>query len=318
MKKLTKKQFKKMLLNPKFISIDDDNEFKNLTKGYWVYDELLCCLKKNGWVRFAPGFKGGVYGNEKSDYCIKLLGMGVGDAPAYFCEKGEYIWHERNMMKDFRDNGFSFLPNVLSTDESIEFLIKECGINKEQAYLRCKNNDLLITEYIKGIPFAIQTGFCLDYKLNIEDLEREVVIEMIESLFDLKKKLKTANNQGFLHNDPMPPNILFTFEGNTIVAKLVDFELAQNLNKESPAYVNNSVAELYNEREVPFNNVTKKYTKNLDQHLLDGSINVLRQLLSIITLIDSNKSIWDGVSISIPVIGGPSVTIGAIINAATK
>ena len=318
MKKFTKQDLKKSLATRKIRGIDDDKTFKNLSCGYWVYDELLNCLKNKGWDRFAPGFKAGVYGNKKSDYCIKILGMGVGDNPTYFCEKGEYIRHERMMIEDFHREGFSFLPNVLSTTDSIEFLKKECGVSEEQASLRCNNNDLLIMEYIKGIPFATQTGHYLDYKLNIENIESAVIIEMVESLLDLQRKLSEANKIGLLHNDPMPPNILFMFEGNSIVSKLVDFELAQNLKRESPNYVNISVRELYYERDVPFNNKTNKFKKNLDQHLLDGSIDVLKQILSILTLIHDHSNIWDGVSLSIPVIGGPSINIGSIIKATNK
>lgn len=316
MKKQTKTDFKKSLSTQTLKSIDDDKTFRNLPKGYWVYDELLRCLRNEGWIRFAPGFKAGVYGHINSDFCIKILGMGVGDNPMYFCEKGEYIWHERRMIEDFHKSNFNFLPKVLSISDSIEFLKKECGIDEEQAYLRCTNNDLLIMEYINGIPLATQTGHYLDYILNIEQFDNSVIIEMGESLLDLKQSLNEANRVGLLHNDPMPPNIIFTFDGNSIVAKLVDFELAQNLNKESPHFVNKSVEELYYERDVPFNDMTKKYKNNLDQHLIDGSINALKTFPFLLSMNEEYSSVWDGISVSIPFVGGPSFNIGIIKKAA--
>ena len=50
-------------------SIDNDSRFKNLPSGYWVYDELLRNLKSKGWVRFAPGFKAGLYGHPQQQWC---------------------------------------------------------------------------------------------------------------------------------------------------------------------------------------------------------------------------------------------------------
>lgn len=314
MKKISKNDLKLLLSDTKITSIDNSRMFKNLPSGYWVYDKLLNILKQNGWHRFAPGFKSGVYGKEKSDYCIKILGMGVGENPLYFCEKGEYLQHERCMIEDFRKNKFIFLPNVLSVSDSIEFLKRECGVDEEQAFLRCTNNDLLIIEYIRGIPFATQTGYNLDYKLNIDIFNGFLMKEMEIALYELKKSLDNANRLGLVHNDPMPPNIIFTLDGNSIIAKLVDFELAQNLNKISPTFVNNSVKELYNERDVPFNERTQKFKKNLDQHLLSESILVFNKISSVLDVIEKNDTIWDGVSISIPFINGISINLGSLVN----
>jgi hypothetical protein len=65
-------------------------------------------LAKAGLMRFAPGFKAGVYGHSASKYCIKVLGMGVGENPIYFCEHGFYLAHERDMLIAFRNAGFTF------------------------------------------------------------------------------------------------------------------------------------------------------------------------------------------------------------------
>lgn len=312
MKNISKNDLKLILSENKISSIDNNCLFKNLPSGYWVYDKLLQSLKQNGWYRFGPGFKAGVYGKVNSDYCIKILGMGVGENPLYFCEKGEYLQHERYMIEDFHKNNFHFLPKVLSISDSIEFLKNECGLDEEQAYLRCTNNDLLITEYIRGIPFATQTGYNIDYILNIDIFDYALMKEMEIALYELKKSLDNANRIGLVHNDPMPPNIIFTLDGNSIVAKLVDFELAQNLNNISPDFINNSVRELYFERDVPFNKRTHKFKKNLDQHLLDESILVFNKITSILGIIQKNDSIWDGISISIPFINGISMNLGSL------
>ena len=55
---------RELIENPRFESIDNDKRFKNLAKGYWVYDELLNGLARNGWVRFATGYKGALYGKK--------------------------------------------------------------------------------------------------------------------------------------------------------------------------------------------------------------------------------------------------------------
>jgi serine/threonine protein kinase len=318
MKKLTKSDLKKSLSKRLLKSIDHEAIFRNLPYGYWVYNDLLKSLYENGWTRFAPGFKAGVYGSSKSDYCIKILGMGVGNDPLYYCEKGEYIWHERRMMQAFHNQNFHFLPKVLSVDDSIEFLIKECGVNRDQAYLRCKNNDLLVTEYINGIPLATQTGHHLDYLLNIDQFNDAVFIEMGEALVELKKALFIANNANLVHNDPMPPNIIFSLEGDSIAAKLVDFELAQNLNEPSPDFVNKEVEGLYIKRDVPFNSRTNEHKKNLDQHLLDGSIEALKNFPFILS--HPKGGMLDGVSLSysIPFVGGASFNLGVIKRAITK
>src|SRR5579864_9444067 len=70
-----KEYLRKLVEKPSFVSIDNDRRLKNLSKGYWVYDEMLNGLATNGWVRFAPGYKGAVYGKNGSQWCIKVLGM---------------------------------------------------------------------------------------------------------------------------------------------------------------------------------------------------------------------------------------------------
>jgi len=273
--------------------------------------EFIQELEQNNWIRFAPGYKAGVYGHPTHQYCIKLLGMGVGEDPKFFCGKGEYIEHERNMMLKFHES-FNFLPDVKTQEWSIRFLVDHCNISIQQAEFRCLNNDLLITELVKGIPFATQTGQFLNYSLNIGDFSNEVIFEMEASLYKLKEQLESANRKGLLHNDPMPPNIIFSIDDeNRIVAKLVDFELSQDLKQPSPLFVNNTVKELYKERDVPLNIQTGKYKKNLDQHLLDLSIEFLQKLPSHIKKHESIESIWDSISVTIPFIG-VGINIGGL------
>jgi hypothetical protein len=295
-------------------SIDDDARFKNLPSGYWVYDELLRNLKSKGWVRFAPGFKAGLYGHPQQQWCIKLLGMGVGDNPLYFCERGYYLEHERNVLLAFKNAGFTFQPDVMTSEDTVKFLIEHCGVSEEQAKLRTTNNDLLIMEYIDGVPFATQTGHFLNYIVNYNIPSSDVLAKMIDALTILKAQLMDANTKGLVNNDPMPPNIIFTSaEKKRISARLVDFELAQNLNTTSPDYVSNSVQELYRERNVPFNIQTNKYIKNLDEHLIDESINKLKELPS-----KESTSFLDGISFSIPFLPYLSIDVGKIASKIRK
>jgi hypothetical protein len=68
---------------------------------------------------------------------------------------------------------------------------------------------------------------------------------MHAALETLRIQLQRANNVGLAHNDPMPPNIIFTVgTSNRIQAKLVDFELAQNYRQTNPSYVNDTVESL--------------------------------------------------------------------------
>jgi hypothetical protein len=77
----------------------------------------------------------------------------------------------------------------------------------------------------------------------------------------------------------MPPNIVFTLnETDRIQAKLVDFELAQSPTLPCPAYVNDTVAELYRERDVPINRSTSAYQSTLDMHLIDQSIELIKRI----------------------------------------
>lgn len=307
------RMFKAIVSKPYFKSIEGDNRFYNLSPGYWVYDELLFTLKRSGWIRFAPGFKSGIYGHPDHKFCIKVLGMGVGEEPRYFCERGYYLAHERAMLEDFRSGGFDFAPEPLPKEESIRFLVNDCGVSREQAELRIANNDILIMEYIPGIPFATSIGRFLNYDINIMAFEKEVLTGMLEALLKLKERLTAANRQELLHNDPMPPNIIFTMgEGGDIRARLVDFELAQNLKKTMPEYVNSSVSELYQERDVPLNPHTRQHKKNLDQHLIDESIDVAKKIVETAPNIKRLTDVMDGISISIPFLGGISINLGSV------
>jgi serine/threonine protein kinase len=308
---ISRSQLKAMISSRKLQPIDADNRFFHLAPGFWVYDELLSGLKQSGWVRFAPGFKSGLYGHAECDYCIKVLGMGVGDDPLYFCERGYYLEHERKMLQDFRDHCFDFAPQPLSSEDSIRLLVDKCKISSEQAELRVKRNDVLVMELIVGIPFATQTGCFLNYDINIVGFEEDILQDILAALYTLKVDLETANQQQLLHNDPMPPNIIFTYgDGDRIRARLVDFELAQNLQKPSPDYVNNSIAELYRERDVPNNLQTNKYTMNLDQHLMDKSIGVAEVILRTAPQIRKLADGLDCIDISIPFLGGISINLG--------
>lgn len=268
---------KLIISKPSIKCIDNEKIYKNLPSTYWVYDDLLKGLYQKGWFRFAVGFKGALYGNPQSKWCIKLLGMGVGDNPQFFCEKGCYLEHERNMLLDFQEAGFTFQPKVMGKKESIDFLITNRIVNSEQAHLRIENNDLLIMELISGVPFATQTGHYLDYVAEYRIVGAKTKDKMIIALDDLKQDLRTANSLGLLHNDPMPPNIIFTKERNKFRARLVDFEIGQNINKPSPGYVESAIPLQYIDRNVPLNR-HGIYTSNLDMHLIDESIQFLEKL----------------------------------------
>lgn len=313
LKPISRSQFKEIVRHPALPAIDGDKRFYNLAPGFWVYDELLSSLREAGWIRFAPGFKAGLYGHPQSDFCIKVLGMGVGDDPLYFCERGYYLAHERAMLEDFRTHGFNFAPQPLSREESVRFLVEHCKVSPKQAEIRVFRDDVLIMEYISGIPFATQTGRFLNYDINIVIFESNVLQDMLLALHRLKAELENANSQRLVHNDPMPPNIIFTLdEKDNICARLVDFELAQNLGKPSPEYVTNSVAELYLERDVPKNPNTHKYKQNLDQHLMHESIEVAEEIVKAAPHIRKLTDALDGVSISIPFLGGISVNLGRV------
>jgi hypothetical protein len=229
------------------------------------------------------------------------MGMGVGDNPSYFAGRGEYVAHERGILQAFADEYFTFQPKVKSIEESIEFLISECGIDKNIAECQCKYNNILITERIIGVPFATQTGHFLNYDPDIAVFDSEVLLQAEHALNALQKELAYANRKGLLHNDPMPSNIVFEQdeEGN-IVARLVDFELAQTLNGYTPAYVSNHIPELYVERQVPNNSKTGKYLKNLDQHLLEQAIQALKQIRNTIKEMEDSSTHFKGIWFTVP------------------
>lgn len=273
---LSYRQFKRSIRHPDFRPISRQEGFYNLPDSYWVYDELLTALKAAGWVRFAPGFKAGLYGNPRSDSCIKILGMGVGQAPMYFAERGYYLEHEERMLNTFRRRGFGFAPEPMSVEDAMRLLVDECGVSVAQAELRVLRHDLLVMEYIPGVAFATQTGRFLNYNINLVDYDQEVLERMALALQRLRADLARANDMDLLHNDPVPPNILFSLDINDeVTARLVDFELSQDLSVPSPDWLNSSVSELYDEREVPRNPYTGKHTKNLDQHLMDRAVEVM-------------------------------------------
>jgi serine/threonine protein kinase len=292
---LSKRRFQEMAREPALVSIDGDRRVYHLASGYWVYDEMLSALKNSGWIRFAPGFKAGLYGKAGCQHCIKILGMGVGENPLYFCERGYYLEHERRLLERFRSRGFVFGPKALSTEDSIRLLVDQGGVPARQAELRVTRNDVLIMDFISGVPLAIQTGQYVNYDLEIVGFDRELLAEVLAALQQLHRELDQANGLGLLHNDPMPPNIILSLnDAGELTARLVDFELAQDLSEPSPDYVNNSVAELYSERDVPRNSKTGRHTKNLDQHLLDESIRLVRDLLPIAGQVRSLAEALDG------------------------
>lgn len=293
--------------HPRMNSIDGDQRLFNLARGYWVYDEMLACLRRTGWVRFAPGFKSGIYGHPGHKYCIKILGMGVGENPQYFCERGYYLEHERRMLEAFRAGDFDFGPRPLPCEDSIRFLEKACGMSRAQAEMRVLRHDVLVIEFIPCVPLAMQVGRGISYQTTITAYEVAVLEQMLAALEHLRSCLLLANKAGYLHNDPMPPNILFSMaDSETIVARLVDFELAQNLGMNSPAHVNDSVAELYRERNVPKEPSTGKYAKTLDEHLMDESIRVAKIALEIAIRGQDSKLGWlkpKGMSWTVPFLG---------------
>jgi hypothetical protein len=308
---ISKSQFKAMVRNPELQSIEGDPRLYNLAPGYWVYDELLSSLRQSGWVRFAPGFKAGLYGHPRSNYCIKILGMGVGDNPLYFCERGYYLAHERSMLEDFRNHGFDFAPQPLSREDSVRFLVDDCHVAAEQAEMRVFRDDLLITEFIAGVPFATQTGRFLNYDINIVGFDEDVLRGIVEAIHALRNELEKANSRQLVHNDPMPPNIVFTVgQDEAIRARLVDFELAQNLARPSPEHVSKSVAELYLERDVPRNQSTGKYKMNLDQHLMNQSVSAVEEIAKTAPQVRKLADALGIVSISIPFLGGISIDLG--------
>jgi serine/threonine protein kinase len=220
------------------------------------------------------------------------------------------------MLERFRSAGFAFGPSVLSVEDSIRLLVDEGGVSILQAELRVKHHDVLVMEYLNGIPFATQTGRHINYDFEIGAFDQELLSDVLAALNRLRRELDRANTAGLLHNDPMPPNIIFDLDDNNVIrAWLVDFELAQDLNGPSPEYVNNSVAELYRERNVPLNVHTGKYLKNLDQHLIDECIRVVQEFLPIATKVRDVADSLEGVSVSvsIPFIAGISFNLGRFL-----
>lgn len=305
-KLLSKHDFVRLVRNPHIHSIENDDRMYNLARGYWVYDEMLSDLRAAGWQRFGPGFKGGVYGHPDHGYCIKVLGMGVGRDPLFFVERGEYVEHERRMMRQFREAGFTFPPEVLTPEQTVRFL-EIAGVRRQQAEIRVARNDVLVTERIRGVPLALQTGQGLTYDLCIDTFNAGVIEEMEGALAKLRLALQRANVRGLKHNDPMPPNILFTLDDSEcITARLVDFEITET-SAGSPDYVVNTVNELYRERGVPFNPQTASYLMSLDMHLLDQSARVLQHVKAAVE--ERSGSFLEAFSLEIP-FTGVSIEVG--------
>lgn len=276
---LKKRELVAQVKQPPMTSIEGNKLLRNLADKYWVYRDFLNALERSGWRRVAAGFKAGVYAHPDWPYCAKVLGMGVGDDPTYFCERGYYLAHERQMLECCQDRQFKFAPNVLPRKDSIDFLVNACQVDRDQAEQRVQNDDILLVDYIPGVPFFTRTGHFLNGVCNIESFERPVLEEMVCALYALRDQVRQANEQGFLHNDPTPANIIFSIDSDgRVVARLVDYELAQDLTTSSPPHVNNSVAELYNERGVPRNPYTGRHITNLDQYLLDEVIRYAEQV----------------------------------------
>jgi hypothetical protein len=302
------------LKRPTIESIENDRQRRNLNSGYWAYDEFMEGLLSNGWIRFAAGFKAGIYAHQKHGWCIKILGMGVGDNPSYFCERGYYLEHERNLLLDFKAAGFSFQPRVMTQEEAISFLTQECGVAEDQAIARSKNNDILITEFLPGIPLLTQTGRRLECEIHPCLMNESVLRDIGLALETLRVQLDEANAQGLLHNDPMGFNIVLTMgTEDKVIANLVDFELAQNLNKQSPTYVNTSVEELYRERAVPFNPQSGRYIRNLDQHLMGESLQIVEQLAAKLKKLKDPDSSFQSVSSIGPFSSGIGINMKNVI-----
>lgn len=309
--RLSRRDFCRIVEKRSLIPLEENDQLFNLAGGYWVYDELVRDLKKAGWIRFGAGFKAGVYGHPLSRFCVKVMGMGIGQDPLYFCERGYYLEHERAMLNDFASQGFRFSPAVLSIEESIEFLVSQCKVAAHQAELRVRKHDLLIIEYIPGVPLATQTGHGLNCDICIDAFHGDVVEEMVMALDFLAMELQKANTMSLLHNDPMPPNIVFSVdERNDVVARLVDFELAQNLRKTSPRHVDSTVAVLYGERSVPIDPVIGTPVTSLDQHLMKGALKVTRQILKALIEPSGDGSSPAASSMSISFYGGTLLRIG--------
>ena len=69
------------------------------------------------------------------------------------------------------------------------------------------------------------------------------------ALRQLRARLQQANTDGLAHNDPMPANIIFTMNAeDEIGARLLDFELAQDLHAGSPDYVVGEMLEYFRDK----------------------------------------------------------------------
>jgi hypothetical protein len=236
--------------------------------------------------------------------------MGVGNNPHYFAERGYYLAYERQMLDTFGREGFTFAPRVMPPRWTMEFLQNKCGVSRDQALLRCRQHDVLVIERIDGIMFATQTGDALDYEADIAQFDADVLEEAISALSQLRESLRSANAMGLFHNDAMPGNIVFTVDSHgRIAARLLDFELAQDLWTGSPAYVNSSVQELYDLRGVPRDEHVGTHTMTLDDYLLEASARALQAIRQTVV------SHAGRVTASVPFIGGARLRAASLLQA---
>jgi hypothetical protein len=133
-------------------------------------------------------------------------------------------------------------------------------------------------------------------------------------MFNLRNQLIRANEQLLFHNDPVPPNIIFTFENDKIVAKLVDFDLSQynpypqgsNKNKPeiNPTHVWEEVDRLKADRDVPRNSQTGCYIKTLDRHLMDENLLIIENIIKAVDYAKKcNMTDVEGISLNAGIVG---------------
>jgi len=193
---------------------------------HWVYRDMIDALEDSGWFRAAVGFKSGIYAHKGNSYVLKIMGMGMGEAPHYYCGKGFYNAHEKMMLQSLESLGFDWGPKVLGTQETINIL-QHYGVSEEQATLRSVNHDVLLVERIAGIPLGRFTGKDDEVLNTVFNIERPV--EIASALYEFKQKVVKANKKGFYHNDLVSPNLLLTAKENGMLGiKAVDFNLASD------------------------------------------------------------------------------------------
>lgn len=273
-------EFRRLQSEESAVTIEGSPRLRNLAGGHWLYDGLLLPrLLERGWARFGAGFKAGIYGHPNSPWCLKVMGMGIGDDPLFFAGCGHHNIHERQMLEAFARAGFAFQPQVMPPTESIRFLIEQCGVDAAQAEWQCAQGNALVLERISGLPLAQATGNHVHYFTRFAALTEDIIARCEQAACHLQAQLQRANQLGLLHNDPVPANIIFTCDSQgQIAARLVDFELAQDMSQDSPSHVTSFIPKQYVDREVPRNPEKGTYTKNLDEHLMDHALLALQTI----------------------------------------